>query len=464
MGETRNAGSFRDPSGTVFIAADGSILRSVNPVYREKYERFCSSGLRERLCRDGLLVPFREADELVEPGSFKTLKAEKIEFVSYPYEWSFGQLKDAALLTLEIQKTALEHNMMLKDASAYNVQFRRGRPVFIDLLSFETADDRPWSAYGQFCSHFLAPLALMAKRDAGFNAVMAEYLDGIPLELASKLLPWKSRFSPGLLFHIHLHAKMQRRHQDGRAAAEKTKRVRVSVGSKIAFAESLRSLVRSLKLPESKTEWGDYYSDTNYGDAAFAAKKELVAQTAEELRPRRVLDLGANTGVFSRLASRDGNLVVAADIDPVAVDRHYRFLKRGKIADVLPLRIDLANPSPAIGWDNRERDSFFSRCDFDLVMALALVHHLAITHNVPLPMIAGTLAGLGRTLLIEFVPKEDSQVRRLLSTREDIFPNYHADGFLAAFEPYFELRRRTLIPGTKRELFVFRKRGTDGAL
>lgn len=271
-------------------------------------------------------------------------------------------------------------------------------------------------------------------------------------------------FSPGLLFHIHLHAKMQRRHQDGRAAAEKTKRVRVSVGSKIAFAESLRSLVRSLKLPESKTEWGDYYSDTNYGDAAFAAKKELVAQTAEELRPRRVLDLGANTGVFSRLASRDGNLVVAADIDPVAVDRHYRFLKRGKIADVLPLRIDLANPSPAIGWDNRERDSFFSRCDFDLVMALALVHHLAITHNVPLPMIAGTLAGLGRTLLIEFVPKEDSQVRRLLSTREDIFPNYHADGFLAAFEPYFELRRRTLIPGTKRELFVFRKRGTDGAL
>ena len=156
--------------------------------------------------------------------------------------------------------------------------------------------------------------------------------------------------------------------------------------------------------------------------------------------------------------------MVAADIDPVAVDRHYRFLKRGKIADVLPLRIDLANPSPAIGWDNRERDSFFSRCDFDLVMALALVHHLAITHNVPLPMIAGTLAGLGRTLLIEFVPKEDSQVRRLLSTREDIFPNYHADGFLAAFEPYFELRRRTLIPGTKRELFVFRKRGTDGAL
>lgn len=448
----------------VFIAADGSILRSVNPVYRENYERFCSSGLRERLCRDGLLVPFREADELVEPGSFKTLKAEKIEFVSYPYEWSFGQLKDAALLTLEIQKTALEHNMMLKDASAYNVQFRRGRPVFIDLLSFETADDRPWSAYGQFCSHFLAPLALMAKRDAGFNAVMAEYLDGIPLELASKLLPWKSRFSPGLLFHIHLHAKMQRRHQDGRAAAEKTKRVRVSVGSKIAFAESLRSLVRSLKLPESKTEWGDYYSDTNYGDAAFAAKKELVAQTAEELRPRRVLDLGANTGVFSpsRVAGRES-----------CGRRRHRPGRGGSSLPVFEAREDCGRAAAA---DRPCESVSGDRLGQPRTRQLFLPLRFRSGHGAGARSPSGDhpqrsavddrrdAGRLGRTLLIEFVPKEDSQVRRLLSTREDIFPNYHADGFLAAFEPYFELRRRTLIPGTKRELFVFRKRGTDGAL
>ncbi|MBS1370612.1 MAG: class I SAM-dependent methyltransferase [Lentisphaeria bacterium] len=460
----RNGGSFRDPSGAVFTGEGGEILRSVNPVYRENYGLFLRSGLKDALVSAGLLIPFGEVPEAVAPGAFATLRAERVEFISYPYEWSFTQLKDAALLTLEIQRIALEHGMMLKDASACNVQFRRGRPVFIDLLSFESAGDRPWNAYGQFCSHFLAPLALAAKRDIGFNALMAHWLDGIPLELASKLLPWSTRFSPGLLFHIHLHAKMQRRHFDGRAAAEKAKRVRVSIRNKLAFTGSLKSAVKALRRPGEETEWADYYDDTNYSDAAFAAKKELVSRIAAELRPKRVLDLGANTGVFSRLALRGENLVVAADVDPAAVDRHYRALKREKIAGVLPLRIDLTNPTPAIGWGNAERESFFSRCRFDLVMALALVHHIAITHNVPLPMIAETLAGLGETLVIEFVPKEDSQLQRLLATREDIFSEYHTEGFLRAFEPHFELIERLPIRETKRELFVFRRRRADGAV
>lgn len=454
----RVAGSFRDPSGYVYRTAEGEIRRSVLPYYGENFRLFLESGLKDALLQKKYLVPFTILPDNPEPDSVATLAVEKIPFISYPYEWSFAQLKDAALLTLRIQLLALQHGMMLKDASAYNVQFQHGRAIFIDLLSFEAAGDQPWAAYGQFCTHFLAPLALMAKTDLDLGLLLTQYLDGVPLALAAKLLPFSARFNLGLFLHLFSHAKMQSKHNDARQSAARARQAKVSLRAKQLLAEGLLGLVAGLQRPASKTEWADYYTDTNYNDTAFAAKKQLIAEFSQEYSPQRVLDIGANTGVFSRLAAREGNLVVAADIDPVAVDKHYVFLKQEKIRDILPLRVNLVNPPPAIGWDNQERESFLQRCDFDLVMALALIHHLAISNNLPLPMLARTLAKMGKYLLIEFVPKEDSQVQRLLATREDIFPDYHLQGFLQAFQAEFTLLRRQEIPDSRRELFLFQRK------
>ncbi len=454
----RIAGSFRDPSGYVYCTADGEIRRSVLPYYVENFRLFQESGLKEALLEKKYLIPFTVLSANPDPASAATLAVEKIPFISYPYEWSFSQLRDAALLTLRIQLLALQHGMMLKDASAYNVQFQHGRAIFIDLLSFEEAGDKPWAAYGQFCTHFLAPLALMAKTDLDLNLLLTQCLDGVPLELAAKLLPFSARFNLGLFLHLFAHAKMQTKHNDVRQSAAKARQAKISSKAKMLLAEGLLNAVGGLRRPASKTEWADYYADTNYNDAAFAAKKQLIAEFSQEFSPQRVLDIGANTGVFSRLAAKAGNLVVAADIDPVAVDEHYVYLKKEKVRDILPLRVNLVNPPPAIGWDNLERGSFLQRCDFDLVMALALIHHLAITNNLPLPMLARTLAGIGKYLLIEFVPKEDSQVQRLLASREDIFPDYQLEGFLQAFQQEFTLLRRQAIPESKRELFLFQSK------
>jgi len=452
----RVSGSFRDSSGYVFKNGRGEILRTVNSSYLDNYELFQSSGLKDKLIKSKLLIPFKECTGKQFDNSPKNLKVEKIPFISYPYEWSFDQLKDAALLTLKIQKLALKHNMMLKDASAYNVQFHHGKAIFIDLLSFETADDKPWPAYGQFCFHFLAPLALMAKTDIDLNLFLTQFIDGIPLELAAKLLPLRTRFSPGLLLHLFSHAKMQSKHNSSEKSAAKANSSKISVKNKILLAEHLISIIRSFKLHTFKqTEWGDYYNNTNYDDKAFSSKRKIIEETLTDIKPEMTLDIGANTGIFSRLALSNSKLVVAVDIDPVAIDKHYLFLKKEKIANVLPLRINFSNPSPAIGWDNQERESFLSRCNFDLVMALALVHHLAISNNVPLEMLASTLAKTGKHLIIEFIPKEDSQVKILLASRKDVFPDYHVDGFVQAFEKYFKLLKRAPVEGSKRELFLF---------
>ena len=243
-------------------------------------------------------------------------------FISYPYEWSFSQLKDAALLTLKIQKIALEHGMSLKDASAYNIQFVKGKPLLIDTLSFEKyAEGRPWVAYRQFCQHFLAPLALMARRDVRLNQLSRIFLDGIPLDLASRLLPVGTRFKFSLLSHIHLHARSQKHYQD---KPVKTSERKLSRFSFLALIDSLESAVASLRWQPRGTEWAEYYDHTNYSDSAIDFKLKCVDDFLKALNPRHVWDIGANTGLFSRLASARHIPTVSLDIDPAAVEKNYR--------------------------------------------------------------------------------------------------------------------------------------------
>lgn len=461
MKAPRNSGvapsSFRDPSGFVFWQ-DGSVYRQINTLYKDDYDRLMGSGLHKALVEKGLIVPHNEvtlrsaAPEL----AYKVIKPEPIAFVSYPYEWSFSQLKDAALTTLDVQKEALEFGMSLKDCSVYNIQFAKGRPVFIDTLSFERyREGSPWVAYRQFCQHFLAPLALMSHRDIRLGQLFRSHLDGIPLDLASKLLPRRTRLSFSLLFHVHLHARTQTRYADKRID---TRRPRLSRMGFIGIINSLESGVRKLNWSPGGTEWGDYYHDTNYSAQAFEHKKQVVAEFLEAIRPGSVWDLGANTGIFSRIAGDRGIPTISFDIDPAAVEKNYLECRRRGEKNLLPLLSDLTNPSPGIGWQNQERMSLAERGPADAALALALTHHLAISNNTPFAKIAEFFASICKHLIVEFVPKSDSQVQRLLATREDIFVNYTQQAFETEFARQFVLERSQPVTGSERILYLMRRR------
>ena len=457
MNDGHHAASFRDPSGFLFHH-QGTLYRQVNRSYETDYDLLRNSGLYDLLTEKGLLIPHREVslDLARSDEAVRILEPELVPFISYPYEWCFSQLKDAALATLRIQRLALKKGLTLKDASAYNIQFTGGRPVLIDTLSFTAyREGEPWVAYRQFCQHFLAPLAIMASRDIRLAALLRSNIDGVPLDLAAGLLPWRSRFSPGLLMHIHAHAHSQKKHESSRSAGKTT---RVTRNALLGILDSLKGAVSRLNWRPGGTEWGEYYDDTNYSDSSLQTKKDLVGKMLDRTDSRTVWDVGANNGYFSQVASERGLFTLAADIDPSAVEQNWRACRKGGRPHMLPLVMDLTNPSPALGWGHRERDSFLDRGPADTVIALALVHHLAISNNVPLDRLAEFFARAGRHLIIEFVPKTDSQVQRLLATREDVFPTYNQAGFEQAFSGRFEIVDQTGIQGSERTLYLMRRK------
>jgi len=451
------AGSFRDPSGSLF-RLDGVLYRRINQCYRAQYDRLMSCGLYADLVAAGMLVPHEPADIGLarSPDAYQVIRPAPVPFISYPYEWCFSQLKDAALLTLAIQKKAFERGMVLKDCSAYNVQFIGCKPVFIDTLSFEIyREGEPWVAYRQFCQHFLAPLALMAYTDIRLNQLLRVYIDGVPLDLASRLLPARTRLRFSLATHLHLHAAAQARFA---GAAVRPEHHRFSALSFRGLVDSLESGVRRLRPRCGRTEWGDYCSATNYSDIARDEKARIVKEFAGMAGPLMVWDLGGNTGIYSRVAASAGaSHVVCFDIDPAAVERNYRAGKEEKNAAILPLLLDLTNPSGGIGWANAERQSLAERGPADLAMALALVHHLAISNNVPFERIAAFFAAFCTWQIIEFIPKNDSQVRRLLASRKDIFADYDQTHFEQAFSRYFGIEKRMPIAESGRILYLMKK-------
>lgn len=444
--------SFRDRDGFLF-ERNGQLLRQVNRSYAPHYDLLMESGLYDQLAEAGDLVRHRE---LEAPGmapelAYKVIQPDPLEFVSYPYEWCFSQLKDAAMLTLKTQKRALESGLTLKDASAYNVQFHASRPLLIDSLSFSRFEPgEPWIAYRQFCQHFLAPLALMAYRDVRLGQLLRVHLDGVPLGLTSRLLPLRTRLRGGLQIHIHLHASMQRRASGSPTTGHGSG---VSRRGMLGLIDSLERAIRALDWEPAGTEWSDYVEVHAYSPAAFEAKRRAVEAFLDEAEPRSVWDLGANTGVFSRLSSSRRTPTIAFDLDPGAVELNYRQCRTEVEPHLLPLLLDLTNPSPSQGWAHRERDSLVRRGPAGAMLALALVHHLAIGNNLPLSSVAEYLAELGPRLLIEYVPKGDPQVQRMLANRADIFDDYSAEGFESAFQRRFGIVRRTPLADSERALY-----------
>lgn len=428
------------------------------------WQAFISSGLYAGLADAGLIVEHGDAplEAAASKGAVAVIRPRELPFISHPYEWCFSQLQEAALLTLDLQSRALEAGMRLKDASAYNIQFDAGRPILIDSLSFERAEPtEPWPAYRQFCEHFLAPLALIAYRDARLGLLLRDHIDGIPLDLATELLPGRTRLNFGLLSHLRLHAGAQRRAASAAPVAE-TDAPRaargVSATGQAALLDSLRRTISGLRW-EPSGHWTTYATTTSYSQAATASKAEIVRSMLDAVAGSSAWDLGANTGVYSALAADAGYRVIAWDQDAGSVEAHWRRVRGGAAPAILPLVGDLANPSPALGWGLSERASFLDRADPDVILALALVHHLAIGNNVPLPGVASLFARLAPHAIVEFVPKDDPMVRRMLAARRDIFDGYRIDGFRAAFGSAFEIIREQAIADSPRTLFLLRRRG-----
>lgn len=457
----RIPGSFRDPAGFVY-RRDGRLLRQVDRSHAATWDEVVASGLFDALWDRGLLVRHTEVDlSLGDDRAHVVIAPEEIPTISHPHEWAPGQLRAAALTTLAVQRVALDHGMILRDASAYNVQFHLGRAVFIDTLSFAPIEpDAPWVAYGQFCEQFLAPLALQVLVDDRLRRLLVGRIDGVELDLASRLLPARTKLRPGLAQHVHMHARARGRGGGGGSGDGGSPRTaKFSHAALVGLADSLRRTVEHLTFDPGATVWGDYYAEIDhYDQAAMEAKVEIVTRHIDTVAPATVWDLGANTGRFSRLAVAAGATTVAWDIDVGAVEQAWQAIAAEDPQPLLPLVLDLSNPSPGLGWRHRERESLTDRGPVDLVLALALVHHLAIGHNVPLGDVVDLLADVGEHVVLEWVPKPDPKVQVLLSTREDVFDAYTRDVLVAAIDRRFDTLEVVEVPGTHRELFLLRRK------
>ena len=450
----KHPSSYRDPSGYIF-SHKGEIYRQVNQSFKADFDFFISSGLYEALVQENLLIPHQVIDQNLTSDNFwhTTIKPEKIGFISYPYEWPFSMLKDAALLTLKLALKALEYGMILKDASPYNVQFHQGKVVFIDSLSFEKYNEGdPWIAYRQFCENFIAPLALMHNRSLPMQQLLLAFPDGIPLSYARSLLSFKSRCNIHLYLHVHLHASYA-----GKSSAQQKKTV-LSKQKLINLLNSLLTLVTSFSFEKFENVWGKYYEEAETRPNYITAKKGIIRDWLSSLPGfNTVLDAGGNNGEFSKLAAQHASQVICADGEHFAINRLYNDIKLDSTTNILPLCIDLTNPTPAIGVNNQERASFFARTNVDLVMGLALIHHLCIGRNIPFDLVAKMFAQLGRLLIIEFVDKEDEKVKIILQQKKDIYPWYTQQNFEQVFATRFKLVQKQALSSSPRTLYLMER-------
>jgi hypothetical protein len=381
--------------------------------------------------------------------------------VSYPYEWSFSQLQDAALLTLSVHLAALNHGMVLKDATAFNVQFVDAKPVFIDTLSFDFYQEgAPWVAYGQFCRHFLAPLLIMKYVAVDLIRLQSLFLDGVPLEVASAMLPLRTHLNPQVKANIHMHAKSLRKHEQEFADSRQPK---LGLASQKNIVSSLKNFIREMR-PQAQSEWGDYYSLANYDNDAFRFKERTVARWVKENGVTKLWDIGGNDGHFSRLVQEFCEWILCTDIDPVAVDKNYRLCRERNETKIVPLVVDYMNPTPGLGFANGERGDLQSRVRQlapDCILSLALIHHLCISNNCSFEMLADSFVSTAGQLIVEFVHPTDSWADKLLRAKRDarhLFDFYNKQNFESVFSRYYEIIEEAAVPGSERTLYLMKSR------
>lgn len=440
--------SYKDKCAEVYYE-NGFVYRKINKSYIAVYEKFIESKLYEKLLSENLIIPH----ELTEKNNDYIIIKPQKTIITYPWEWSFSQLKDCAITTLKIQKIALEYGFSLKDANFFNIQFYKNKPVLIDTTSFEEyKNNQIWIGYKQFCENFLSPLSLCAYVNLKMSDMLIKNIDGISLKLTSKLLPQKTYFNLGLLTHIHLQALFQKSY------SENTNKISANLSKESLknLISNLMSTINSINLPKSKTDWGNYYSKTNYSKDSFEDKKNIINSFKNKINPKTVLDFGANTGVFSRLF-RD-SFCYSVDFDQAAIEYNYQTVKQNNEENIFPLVFDITNPSPAVGFYNKERKDFITRINnVDLVMALALIHHLVLKNNLTFEKLAQYFCDFGKYLIIEFVDKKDSQIEKMLKNREDVFSEYNMQNFESVFKKFYNIIDKQEIKNTKRTLYLMEK-------
>lgn len=461
-----NPGSFRDPEGRVF-SMDGRIFRTLTPQAALRMSGIESNGRLKKLVDAGFLIPswtITSPQAGLEGPAFgeTVLEQERLPLVTYPYEWSFGMLKDAALLTLDLLETALGEGLILKDATPFNVALRKNRMVFFDTLSLDTYQEgRPWDGYSQFCREFLFPLMLTSATGVPFQPWMRGELNGLKATQLSRLLGY-GRTRKGIWMHVHLQAWLERwiAKKGDLAVREKFNARTFSKAMILHMVRKLRKIVESLKYRTGDSLWDDYKQTHSYNADDEKKKEDFVAMCARLLSGKRWVDLGCNNGKYTQTVVQNARMVVGLDLDPAAVDGFYNHIRNREGTPCYPMVCDLMNPSPSLGWRLRERSSLFDRLSSEAFLALALVHHLCIGANVPLTEFVDLLKTFGQGGVIEWVDKKDALVQRLLRNRVDIFADYTWEKFRSLLDANFFLKEVCEIHGgTRRLCLVLPKEG-----
>lgn len=452
----KHASSFRDPSGYVFTD-EGVLKRVIFPIYFKQYQKLTQSGFFESLFDNKLLIPHTEISKtdteiLIQP--------KFIPFIIYPYEWSFNMYKEAALLTLKLQKYSIENGFSLKDASAFNITFLEGKAVFIDTLSFDFyQENSPWRAYKQFITHFFGPLVLARYHGAQSLKIMSNFIDGIPIKMIASMLPFKTKLNPFLYTNIHLLAKFEDKHNEDYKG--ETKAASLSRKGQLNIIESLYDFIKNLSLKEH-SEWGNYYNKTNYVDEAFNLKSDIINQWILNLKADTLIDVGGNDGTFVRKIDKKLKHALVCDIDNNAIDFNYKQIKEKKEIFITPFVLDVLNPSASIGFQNTERDSFLNRIitfSPDVTLALAIIHHMSLSGNVAFDMSAQFFASFSKHLIIEFPKRNDSWVQRLLNSKVDFkdhFDFYNIENFEKTYLKYFDLIEKQHIHNSERIMYLLK--------
>jgi hypothetical protein len=390
---------------------------------------------------------------LNEQDHWKTIIPEQLDLITYPYEWCFSQWKQAALLTLEIMKVSIAHGMILKDATPFNIQFRYCKPVFIDTLSFEFYNEKePWIAYRQFCESFLAPLVIMSYVDTSLHKLLMIYPAGIPLKIASKMLPFRTRFNSGLLMHIFLQASVSEKQ-----IANKNYRQSFSKHKLLAIINSLESTIAKLVPLKRKTKWNNYYRETILSKEYVTEKEAIVRQLLSYIKSNKILDLGGNNGHFSKIATGFSERVIMLDSDERSVDHFY--LDQSKVESKCDAMVaDIAAPSPALGILLQERESLLNRVKADTVLALGILHHMIISDQFTFDQAAKLFVLLGENILLEFPLPDDPKVTLISTHINELSVRYSIDLFKKAFEPYFSFEQMKELKTAKRVIFLLKRK------
>ncbi len=454
-----NAGSFRDRDGRVY-QYEGRVFRGLSAAALESFRQLQQEPFYRELQAAGCLISTREVTDAGNtlPAAIRSqwvgfLEHDRVPVISYAYEWTFSMLKAAAQLQLHLVESAVSHGYGLKDATPYNIQFVNRKPVFIDIPSFEKmSEGEPWAGYRQFCEMFLFPLMLQAYKGCDFQPFMRSAIDGVGVQTAAALFGFRDRFRKGVLSHVWLQSKLDRRYG---GSSENVRSNLKSAGFNreliLVNVRKLKKLVKGLTWQGASSEWGDYSEFHNYSEDDHALKENFVRELINAQKPATVWDIGCNTGQFSRIAAAHCKQVISTDIDHLAVERFY--MDPDAPENILPLVQNVADPSPNWGWRNRERSDLQTRSRPDLVLCLALIHHVVITANIPLAEFIDWLAGLTDSLLIEYVSRKDDKVQTLLRNKEDKYTDYTRQSLEQNLERHFDIQGRQAVNDGDRILY-----------